>query len=185
MRQTIIIFLFTMLSSTLVYSQVEFSLGAKLGVNRSKFTLKGSDDITGFQGGAFALIKITKFAIQPEFLYMQQGSKLKDVSGDLKTSYVAIPIMLKFYLLGGLNVQAGPQFGFLTAAELGGKSAGALVKDSDVTANFGLGWDLPFGLTVDARYNLGLKDINDASGDEIKSRVFQFSVGYKFLQLGN
>lgn len=184
MKKIVLVLLLSSVTS-LLYAQVEFSLGAKAGVNRSKFTLKGSDDITGFQGGAFALIKITKFAIQPEFLYMQQGSKLRDISGDLKTSYVAIPVMLKFYLLGGLNVQAGPQFGFLTAAELGGKGAGELVKDSDVTANFGLGWDLPFGLTVDARYNLGLKDISDVSGDEIKSRVFQFSVGYKILQLGN
>jgi hypothetical protein len=185
MKKIILAFLISALSGTFVYGQVEFSLGAKLGVNRSKFSLKGSEDITGFQGGAFALIKITKFAIQPEFLYMQQGSQLKDVNADLKTSYVAIPVMLKFYLLGGLNVQAGPQFGFLTAAELGGQSVKNSIKDSDVTANFGLGWDLPFGLTVDARYNFGIKDIGDMNGDEIKSRVFQFSVGYKFLQLGN
>jgi hypothetical protein len=184
MKKIILVLLLSSLTSFL-YAQVEFSLGAKAGVNRSKFTLKGSDDITGFQGGAFALIKITKFAIQPEFLYMQQGSKLRDISGDLKTSYVAIPVMLKFYLIGGLNVHAGPQFGFLTAAKIGGQSVKDSIKDSDVTANFGLGWDLPFGLTVDARYNFGLKDVGDINGDEIKSRVFQFSVGYKFLQLGN
>jgi hypothetical protein len=66
---------------------------------------------------------------------------------------------------------------------------GADVKDSfkssDISANIGLGWDLPFGLTVDARYNLGLSDVNDEpSFDELKSRVIQVSIGYKIFKLG-
>ncbi|TXI71620.1 MAG: PorT family protein [Cyclobacteriaceae bacterium] len=180
------------LSSVAVgYAQVQVALGIKGGVNLSKLdTDYDAGNITAFHGGAFALFKLTKIGIQPEVLFSQQGSSIDDVSldkGDLKTSYLAIPVMLKLYLIGGLNVQAGPQFGFLTAAEFDGKDAKDDLKNSDISANLGLGWDLPFGLTIDARYNLGLSDIKaDGSNFEgsFKSRTIQVSLGYKIFKLG-
>jgi hypothetical protein len=141
----------------------------------------------GFHGGAFTLFKFAMFGIQPELLYSQQGSKFSDVQFDeLKTSYVTIPVMAKFYLFPGFNIQAGPQFGFLTMAELDGDNAKDFVNSSDITANVGLGADLPFGLTFDARYNFGISDANDDSAYDgsLKSRVFQFSVGYKIFKFG-
>jgi hypothetical protein len=105
---------------------------------------------------------------------------------DFNTSYVTIPVMVKLYLLAGLNIQAGPQFGLLTKAEYDGVDIKDELKGSDISANIGLGWDLPFGLTVDARYNLGLSDISDNPGfGELKSRVIQISVGYKIFKFGN
>ncbi|HRG11198.1 MAG TPA: outer membrane beta-barrel protein, partial [Cyclobacteriaceae bacterium] len=97
--------------------------------------------------------------------------------------------------VAGINLQVGPQFGFLTSAEsefnpidnepqnlADVKSA---YKKSDVSAALGVGWDLPFGLTVDARYNLGLSKINDGqNSDESKNQVFQVSLGYKLIKLG-
>lgn len=173
------------------YAQVQVALGIKGGVNISKLDSDySSDNITAFHGGAFALFKLTKIGIQPEVLFSQQGSSIDDVSldkGDLKTSYLAIPVMLKLYLIGGLNLQAGPQFGFLTAAEFDGKDAKDDLKNSDISANLGLGWDLPFGLTIDARYNLGLSDVKaDGSNFEgsFKSRTIQVSLGYKIFKLG-
>jgi len=70
------------------------------------------------------------------------------------------------------------------------------VKSSDVSLGLGLGWDLPFGLNLTARYNMGLSDINKQSGvnspliqsslgtKEAKNQVFQFSVGYRLFKLG-
>ena len=164
------------------YSQVQIALGLKAGANISKFDVSGSDNLTSFHAGAFALFKLTKIGIQPELLFSQQGTDYD--LGELKTSYVTIPVMIKLYLVAGLNLQAGPQFGFLTAAELEGKSVKDAYKSSDVSANIGLGWDLPFGLTIDARYNIGLQDVNDGPGDALKSRVIQVSVGYKIFKLG-
>jgi hypothetical protein len=55
----------------------------------------------------------------------------------------------------------------------------------DLSAALGLGWDLPFGLTIDARYNLGLSDISDFEGSETaKNQVFQLSVGFKLIKFG-
>ena len=49
----------------------------------------------------------------------------------------------------------------------------------------GVGWDLPFGLTLDARYNLGLSKINAGTNNvETKNQVFQISAGFKIIKLG-
>jgi hypothetical protein len=94
--------------------------------------------------------------------------------------------MLKLYLIAGLNLQAGPQFGFLTTAEIDGEDVKELYKKSDVSVGLGAGWDLPFGLTIDARYNLGLSKINDGAADSaVKNQVIQVSLGYKLIKLGN
>ena len=49
----------------------------------------------------------------------------------------------------------------------------------------GAGADLPFGLNLAARYNLGLADNekeNFITGDEMKNSVFQVSAGYAFIR---
>lgn len=170
------------------YAQVQFALGVKAGANISKFDDDAANNLTGFHAGAFGLFKLTKIGIQPELIFSQQGATVKDAAGDfdLKTTYMTIPVMLKIYLIGGLNLQAGPQFGFLTKAEVEGQDVKDF-KNSDMSANIGLGWDLPFGLTVDARYNIGLSDIGDNDGifeGSLKSRVIQVSLGYKIIKLG-
>ncbi len=181
----VLILVFVLSSAAVATAQVQVALGLKAGANISTFDDKEADNITAFHGGAFALFKLTKFGIQPELLFSQQGSKVNDF--DLKTSYVTIPVMLKLYLIGGLNLQAGPQFGFLTKAELENQNYKDAFKSSDLSANVGLGWDLPFGLTVDARYNIGLSDVGDDDDvftGSLKSRVIQLSVGYKIFKLG-
>lgn len=186
----LIVLLFVVGASLSAFSQAEVSLGLKAGVNLSKLNTDNVTDasnITAFHGGAFALFKFTKIGIQPELLFSQQGSSIDDVSlgaGDLKMSYMTIPVMLKFYLAAGFNIQAGPQFGFLNSAEFEGTDIKDAFKSSDVSANVGVAWDAPFGLVLDARYNIGLSDINDGGGDEITSSVFQFSVGYKIFKFG-
>jgi hypothetical protein len=59
------------------------------------------------------------------------------------------------------------------------------LKGSDVSVAMGLGWDLPFGLSVDGRYNLGVSKANNTSSiPDIKNQVFQLSIGYKIFKLG-
>lgn len=182
------------------YSQVQFALGVKAGPNFANIDTKADPgetykSRTGFHGGAFALFKLTKIGIQPELLFSQQGSKVEFNGGDIEANYnyINIPIILKLYLAAGLNLQAGPQIGFASKAEVvetvNGVSTTTDVKDfvkgNDVSVALGAGWDLPFGLTIDARYNLGLSKINDSAGSEkAKNQVFQVSVGFKIIKLG-
>ncbi|MBX2916719.1 MAG: PorT family protein [Cyclobacteriaceae bacterium] len=202
MKKIFLLMLVGSFSYSLCQAQAQFAIGVKGGPNFAKIDVNSSvgdnyKNRTGFHGGAFALIKLTKIGIQPELLFSQQGSTVKFNSQDLKSNftYVNVPVMLKLYTVAGINLQVGPQFGFLTTAEseynpiddepqslADVKNA---YKKSDVSAALGVGWDLPFGLTIDARYNLGLSKINDgANSNESKNQVIQVSLGYKLIKIG-
>ncbi len=193
---------FLMIVAVTGYSQVQVALGIKAGPNFAKLDTKADPgesykSRTGFHGGAFALFKLTKIGIQPEILFSQQGTKVEFNGGDIESNYnyINIPIIIKLYLAAGLNLQAGPQIGFASKAEaiqtVNGVSTTVDVKDfvkgNDVSLALGAGWDLPFGLTIDARYNLGLSDIYEnlpPGNANAKNQVFQVSVGYKLLKFG-
>ncbi|HLW14891.1 MAG TPA: porin family protein [Flavobacteriaceae bacterium] len=173
----------------------DVKLGAKGGVNFSNITNSDMDSKTGFHIGVLAEVFFSEqFSLQPEILYSTQGAELK---GDYSTAkynldYVSVPVMAKYYVVDGFNIQVGPQFSFLSKAEAKGEidgiGSGTLdIKDNtesfDFGLNFGLGYQLPVGVFVDARYNLGLTKINKESisnMDDGKNSVFQISLGYKF-----
>jgi Outer membrane protein beta-barrel domain len=160
-------------------------IGIKGGVNFSKLEIPeiSTSNKTGYHLGAYSLFKFGKLGLQPEIIFSQQGSKVD--LGDWDTKYINIPIILKLYLAGGFNLQAGPQFGFLNKAELDGNSIEDDLKNADVSAGLGLGWDAPMGLKFDARYNLGLTDnSDDPAYASIKSQVFQLSLGFRIFHLG-
>lgn len=177
-------------------AQAQIALGIKGGLNFAQLDVENAslDNRTGYHAGAFLLFKLSKIGIQPEILFSKQGSELPSVSPglDFKANfdYINIPVILKIYTIAGLNIQVGPQFGFLTTAEVEDAASNTLdVKDlyktSDVSVALGLGWDLPFGLTVDARYNLGISDIDDdASLEPTKNQVIQVALGYKLIKFG-
>jgi len=184
--------------STGVFAQGEFAIGIKGGLNFANVNTSSAgatyDGRTGFNAGAFALLKFGKVGIQPEVLFSQQGTKFKygGNSIDQNFSYMNIPVIVKLYTIAGINIQVGPQFGFLTSSpaaqsiQSGGQTitVDQAYKKSDVSLAMGLGWDLPFGLTIDARYNLGLTKINDDANPDVKNQVWQLSVGYKLFKIG-
>jgi hypothetical protein len=191
------------------FGQAQFAVGIKAGANFSKIDPQAgaanTDNVTGFNAGAFALVKVLMIGVQPELQFSKQGStfKVNTDSYEANFDYINVPIILKFYLPLGLNLQAGPQFGFLSIADLkntaqstnSGQDVKALFSDkNDVAVALGAGWDLPLGLTIDFRYNLGLNEMkftppstssNPNPGSvSFKNKVIQLSVGYKLIKLG-
>lgn len=186
------------------YSQAKFELGLKGGLNLANLSTDVDatyDSRTGYHLGAYTLIKIANIGIQPELLYSAQGTNYsfaqinQDLQSDLK--YLTVPVMLKFYLPLGLNLQAGPQFGFLVSAEgdevlidgqqvtvNSARDISDQLNDSDISAVLGAGWDLPFGLNIAARYLIGLNDISVSDAEDSKNRVFQVSVGFRLFKVG-
>jgi hypothetical protein len=200
----VLIMCFILVAGQQAYSQAQLAIGIKAGPNFATIDTKASPgenykNRAGFHGGAFVLIKAAKIGIQPEVIFSQQGSKVEINSKNFESnfSYINIPIILKLYTVAGINIQAGPQFGFVTNAEAPIEEQVGVyrvqdvkdrMKKSDFTLALGLGWDLPFGLTLDARYNLGLSKIYDEAPPQqtgsAKNQVFQLSVGYKLIKLG-
>lgn len=175
--------------SSSAWSQAQFAIGIKGGLNFAKLDVDNTStkNRTGFHGGAFALIKLTKIGIQPEIIFSQQGTKLKIDGNDAEANfnYINIPVIVKLYTVAGINLQAGPQFGFISKAEIDDTSVKESIKKSDISLALGAGWDLPFGLTIDARYNLGLSKIDDdASFEATKNQVIQVSLGFKLIKIG-
>lgn len=182
----------------MVYAQ-NTAFGLKAGVNLTNLKVDDPqasyDSRTGYHAGIFARSKFNKVALQPEVLLFTQSNQI-NYSGGLGSvkesfTYLSIPLMIKCYPVAGLNIQAGPQFGFLVDGEQeyntplfrGTRDIKDSYKESDVSISAGAGWDFAFGLSVDVRYNIGVKDINDVSnGEEAKSRVFLVSVGWNFLK---
>lgn len=196
MRNVFIVILLFVTSAGL-YAQ-ETAFGLKGGLNLSTLNLKDPqasyNSKTGYHLGLFLRGKFDKVAIQPEvLLYTQNGNIESSIFGKAQErfTYLTVPVIVKFYPIGGLNLQVGPQFGFLIAGERkydsffgsGSKDIKDYYKSSDVSVSFGAGYDFGFGLSFDARYNLGVKDINNvANGDPVKSRVIMLSLGWNFIR---
>ncbi len=155
-------------------------LGVKLGANFASISeIDHAENKTGFVGGVFLGINFNKFTIQPELLYSQQGAKL-DI-GKFNLDYINVPVMFKFYIIGEtLNLQAGPQFGFVVNDELTleGISDQLEAESFDLSGAVGAGLDLPFGLRLSARYHFGFTDVANSLGH---NKVVTVAVGYSFL----
>lgn len=195
----VILAAFVLGTITTAVAQQQVKFGPKAGLNFANLSgLNDSEMKTSFHVGAVAEIKFNeKFSIQPEVVYSAQGTKYTEtfpVLGTVETSlnndYINIPILAKYYIVDGFSVEAGPQVGFLMKSESkvegGSGSVTTDSKDSFKSTDFGLGlglaYDLPVGLFVNARYNLGLSDIreNTSAGDAVKNNVIQVGIGYKF-----
>jgi hypothetical protein len=191
----LIIVALAMLSSSLL-GQAAF--GLKGGLNLTNIHVDDPeasyDSRAGFHAGIFLRGKFNKVGIQPEvLLFTQRAVGDYGSFGKIEDSftYLSIPVMIKFYPVGGFNLQAGPQFGFLLDGERKFDSALGVIKrsiknsyaSSDVAISLGAGYDFGFGLGIDFRYNIGVKDINnEADGEAAKSRVFLLSLGWNFLK---
>lgn len=149
-------------------------VGVKLGFNSTNFSGDiNADDRKAFFAGITVDYAISeKFHVQPEFLYSQEGAK------DANLDYFRVPILLKYYLVEGLHIQAGPEVAFRLDAE------SDVFEDNTSTFDYGVGfgggYELKNGIAFDVRYNLGLSDISKVKGAELKNKGFQIGIGYRF-----
>jgi hypothetical protein len=145
---------------------------------------------------------VRNFSLQPELLLSTQGWKQGFASegisytAKIRLDYLNIPVLIKYKNFGfpGLEIGAGPQIGFLLNANSEAKNnANGQLQDNvtdvknefksvDAAAIFSLGYALPMGAFVEARYNLGLTNINNGplANENAKNSVVSVSVGYTF-----
>ena len=166
-----------------IFAQVGIGVGIKGGVNFANQAVKDVDtkSITSYHVGAYLNLNLSdKFGITPEVLYTANGSKWEDTK--VNTDYVAIPVMFRFMPMKLISLEAGPQFSFLTKAEV--EDVGDVkdqLKKNDFGLAFGAGLHLPMGFNAGARYIYGFTNISDVSETTIKNRTFQIYVGWTIL----
>ncbi len=186
-----IILTFIVLATT-ASAQVKF--GGKAGINIAKLSGKSEgetqnlDSKVGLHIGGLVEIPVTEnFSVMPELNFDQLGGKQSVSSFETKLlmNYLSVPVLAK-YNVGGLGIYAGPQVGLLLSAKAKVDSEEEDIKDqfksTDFSAVFGAEYNLPYGIFVSARYNLGLTKVTDpsTSDDYAKNRAITVAVGIKF-----
>ena len=184
MKKVLLATAITVLGFATINAQ-DVTFGAKLGINFASIygdNTKDIETVTAFNFGVMSEIAISKkFSFQPELLYSGLGYSLDD-EDTASLNYLSIPLMGKYYITDGLSLEAGPQIGFLLSAKQDGTDIKDSFKTLDFGANLGVGYKLDNGLNFNARYTLGLSNINDIEGSSDKNTngVLQFGIGYFF-----
>ncbi len=159
---------------------------------------------SGFFAGGYAVIPVSAgVSLEPGVFYSEKGYELDgnlnvkglgflgaDAKAALQLKYIDIPLLLKADLGGGLQVFAGPQFSYLSKANLhstaGLLGINLLKNDMDVTSNFnqwdaavtgGVGYRLSSGINVMASYEYGLSKIDANKSTNAYNQGFKVGIG--------
>lgn len=112
--------------------------------------------------------------------------EFKDTSFTLNT--INVPLWVKYDIVG-FRPKVGLDLGYLLNVKAKNENTTTTYDDLEKRFDLGLGlgaeYNLPMGLFFDATFNLGLlnlasKEDSEDSSFEVKNRVFQIGVGYKF-----
>ncbi len=171
----------------------KFQLGVKGGLNFA--TVAGDnydspDGRTSFYAGLLAEAPITKrISLQPEVFYSRQGFDVAGPSNDpdvqFQLDYIQVPVLFKIYLFDGLNIHAGPQFGFkinealdFSPNDSGNNFDSDSLKDFDFQITGGLEYKVFEAFFVQARYTYGLSEVlTDVDAHNV---VVSAGVGFVF-----
>jgi hypothetical protein len=130
----------------------------------------------GVAGGVFVGIGAGPLTIQPEVLYSMKGAQYKGTilgvawTDTRQLSYLDIPVLVKYDIAPAptkISIFVGPSLGILLSAqdkvEAAGFSGTTDIKSSmnttDIGVLVGAGVTLAGGLSIDARYQMGLSSL--------------------------
>ena len=198
-----ILTLVVLLATITVAAQAQVKFGVKGGLNITSMKLDKSVADKSNQAGFFIgptvkfTLPVVGLGIDAAALYDQRSAKVLDET--LKQQSIQIPINLRYGIgLGStasVYIFAGPQFGFAIGdkvTELANDAADWRRKDSNLSANVGLGLMLLNHLQVSANYNIALGttgevDVNNAINTawntaigKAKANAWQISLAYFF-----
>jgi len=141
-------------------------------------------------GGFLNVNIIPELDVQGEVLYNQKGCKVDTSGGETKTlAYLDVDVLAKYNIPMEGDIKpvifAGPQIGFLLSASYGDQDIKDNLESLDYGLILGAGVSIPAGdgsVLVDARYNLGLANMNKVGGSiySNQNQVISISVGYAF-----
>jgi hypothetical protein len=205
--------LFIFLHQTVTAQEARF--GLKGGFNYSSIVgdlTEGLKFRFSGHGGVFLEIDFSeKFKLQPELLYSSQGFQFStdlaaiqnggstgeenDFRTNVQLNYLTVPILGKFSLNDRLDLEFGPQFGFLLnqitkIKDLNQSATTNSDRKSSVAGDFqldyggaiGLGIVLSDNLSLSPRFYVGLRNrLNALQGAQNYNAAIQLSLNYMFL----
>ena len=198
--------LVVLLATMTVAAQAQVKFGVKGGLNLTNMKFDNSivdkSNQTGFFIGPTInfTLPVVGLGIDASALYDQRSAKIEGSDDKLKQQSIQIPINLRYgFGLGNtasFYIFAGPQFGF----NIGDKTTNLLnnalewrLKDSNLSANLGVGLMLLNHLQVSANYNVALGTTGETNvisstwstasnivTGKTKANAWQLSVAYFF-----
>jgi hypothetical protein len=144
------------------------------------------DQIAGYHFGLIGHIHFnSQFAIQPELVYSAQGATIDNGDTKYNLDYINVPVLFQYMFDNGFRLQAGPQLGFLTSAKSKNNNNITDNKNDLNPIDFGVSIGAsyvfpPTGFGIDARYNLGLSNINKNGTVNSTNRGIQLGIFYIF-----
>lgn len=198
--------LVVLLATMTVAAQAQVKFGVKGGLNLTNMKFDNSivdkSNQTGFFIGPTInfTLPVVGLGIDASALYDQRSAKIEGSDDKLKQQSIQIPVNLRYgFGLGNtasLYIFAGPQFGF----NIGDKTTNLLnnalewrLKDSNLSANLGVGLMLLNHLQVSANYNVALGTTGETNvvnstlstagnilTGKTKANAWQLSVAYFF-----
>jgi len=170
--------------------------GFRAGANFSHMNFsKGSPPLpietswnVGINFGFVMLFPISdRLSFQPEYLYSQMGSKIKNSDTAYKLNYLSLPLFLKFELLEKFSLMAGPQFDILINAKRDVSSNSSNITHDTEERSIGLTGGIEYqiieSLSLCAKYMNGFNHIGigqRSDTKEFKHELVQFSVCVRF-----
>jgi len=155
----------------------------------------------GATTGAEAEYQVTdRFSIAAGVGYIMQGKQWDDykygsyeeTDQKIELGYINIPVVANYYIFKGFAIKTGAQFAFLIEAKEKGtivngtseNTSSIDVKDNCNTFDFsipvGVSYEFDNHIVIDARYNIGITNVNKTGSVNCHNSVFLATVGYKF-----
>ncbi len=176
----------------------KFTFGIKAGVNMQQ--LSGSELYndsygTGYTCGAYAAFTKKKIGLQIEAAisnskedykmspYINYQTGFSPDPKNVNFLYFNLPILFEYKIIPRLWLQAGPQINrMISAKDNLNNDQKSEFKLTDVGAVLGVQAILPYHITANARYILGLTNVNSTVlHDTWNTRSIQVGVGYRFF----
>jgi hypothetical protein len=147
----------------------------------------------GFVAGADAELMVSNLLGVSVGAFLQMQGCHHTEAGELKAwntklDYLNFPVMANLYVGSGFSFKTGVQPGFLVQqSQSGSQFEYENYKTFDFAIPFGVAYDFSNGLTIDARFNIGLTNINKASDvlrkygidEKTNNRTFCVTIGYR------
>jgi Outer membrane protein beta-barrel domain len=188
MKKIIVLSLFV---SLFITSKAQTTFGFKGGVNLASvkvvvpeagMSVSTSNNTSFFLGGYMNHLLSENLSIQPELLYQGMGFKF---SGEtLNSNYISIPVVLKYAITSFINIEAGPQIGFLMSAKAMGEDVKDAFKSTDFQLVFGGGINFTNKIQANVRYGIGMSNISEnyhstfGNGTSTKSSALSIGLSY-------
>jgi len=210
------LFTIAVFGQTAIAQKVKFGIQGGLNLANAQLEQSGTGNVdydadlrTAFNGGIYAQFGFLKekLFIQPGIMYSAEGfvnmvdrTAGQDEEVNTNLNFMNVPITFVYKPVKFLNIQFGPEFGYLLQAVADGEKVTDVFNRSELGLNLGIGTTLAGFLDVTVRYNRGLTKTYDGSQEEFvgddpslisngnvtaSSKMFQVSLGLNISNLMN